>query len=168
MPPFAVAIEPLHEGTRRQAIALVGKIFPSQSLSERLSLRLIGTRWERVFQLFGIASGRFWTAMSGGAVVGTTGLYTMTDDPPGRIWLGWFCVDPAMRGKGVGKALLDFAAKTAAAEGHASVRLYTSTAPGEAAAQALYEREGYGLVRTEQPLLWRLAGVKKLIRERAL
>jgi GNAT superfamily N-acetyltransferase len=78
-----------------------------------------------------------------GRVLGTTGLYRYKKDAGEAVWVGWFCVDPKMRGRGIGQALIEHTVERAREAGFDRVRLYTSTDPNEEAAQRLYERNGF-------------------------
>jgi GNAT superfamily N-acetyltransferase len=162
---MAVTIEPFSESRRGQAIALVDRVFPSQSLMERLSLRLFATPQQWLLKLAGFSDGRFWLAVRDDDVVGTVGLYRRREDRSDALWLGWFCVAPEARGEGVGGRLLALAKGEARAADVNYLRLYTSTDPNERAAQDTYERAGLEVVRREQPLLWKFVGVERLIRQ---
>jgi len=96
------------------------------------------------------ANARYWCAVDkDGRVLGTTGLYETGKDQAEASWMGWMSVRPAYRGQGIGKMLVDFSKEQAAADGKQFLRLYTSSARGEAAAQGLYEREGLKVVGAE-------------------
>lgn len=168
--PGDIVIEPFSEDRRAEMIRLVDRIFPSQNLIERLSLRVFRTRWEWLLRLDGTRYGEFWLAIAEGRVVGTIGLYTTREDENEANWLGWFCVAPEQRGRGIGRMLMDFAIGKARESGRRYLRLYTSTDGNEAAAQQLYEAYGLPVVESETPLIWRLAGsdVSLLYRERDL
>jgi ribosomal protein S18 acetylase RimI-like enzyme len=163
-------IVPFEETRREEVIRLVDRVFPSQGLVERLSMRVFQTRWDWLLKRVGIRDGRFWLATKDDAVIGTVGLYSTPKDAASALWLGWFCVSPEARGQKVGQALIDFAVGKASAEERQFLRLYTSTDPNEAAAQSMYERNRFGLVGESRPLLWRFAAspVKLLFRERRL
>jgi GNAT superfamily N-acetyltransferase len=62
-------------------------------------------------------------------------------DRPYHLLLDNVVVDPAWRGRGVGRALLDLAESEARRRGHAEVRLYTHVLMTENI--ALYGRAGY-------------------------
>lgn len=95
---------------------------------------------------------RYWVARDPETreIIGTTGLYTYPDDP-GAVWLGWFSVDPACRGRGIGSQLLDLSIELARQSGATHLRLYTSDHPNEAAAQFLYEKKGLRVFAEEAP-----------------
>ena len=91
-----------------------------------------------------VTSARFWVAKDiKKGVLGTTGLYTHKGDQNEAIWLGWFCVDPDYRGKGLGSRLLDYSIKKAKKEGFDYLRLWTTSSPNEKMAQGLYESRGF-------------------------
>jgi len=160
-----IEIVPFDALKRRQATALVDRVFPSQSPIERLGLRLFQTRWQWLLRLCGIVDARFWLASERETVLGIVGLYEHRSNRHEALWLGWFAVAPEARGKGVGGRLLRHAINEARASGRRSLRLYTSTDPNEEAAQAVYERHGFRITSVTQPLTWVPFGVKKIIRE---
>lgn len=170
MAPDALSIEPFDPLRRDAVIRLVDAVFPSQSPIERLSMRVFQTRWDWLLGLGGIRNGRFWLAVEADRVLGTVGLYQTPKDAGTAYWLGWFCVSPEARGRRLGQRLIDFAVAETKVAGQQYLRLYTSTDPNEAAAQALYERNGFTLVAERRPLLWRLAGspIKLLYREKTI
>lgn len=65
-----------------------------------------------------------------------------------RFLLDGICVSPAARGKGVGSALLAAIEEEARARGYAHVRLDVIDTNWRA--KALYERLGYGVVKTDR------------------
>ena len=83
-------------------------------------------------------------------VLGTTGLYSRRNDEKVAYWLGWYCVDPKFRGKGIGSKLLDYTIKKAKERGKKYLRLYTSTSAGEEVAQQVYDRRGFRTIRREK------------------
>jgi ribosomal protein S18 acetylase RimI-like enzyme len=52
-------------------------------------------------------------------------------------------VDPKARGRRIGQALIEHTVARARDAGDKLIRLYTSTDPNEAAAQHLYEKNGF-------------------------
>lgn len=120
---------------------------------------------------------RYWLAVDQkGNVLGTTGLYETGKDQGEAAWLGWMSVRKEARGQGIGQKLVDFSVAQARAEGKQYLRLYTSTAKGEAAAQFLYDKNGFAVVGSEPHtiprVVQRLFGEKEplkiLFREREL
>jgi GNAT superfamily N-acetyltransferase len=131
------------------AWALVRRVFPRMGTIERLShvmlqrpgslaaralMRAAGIRDLRAFDVELDERGR---------VRATAGLYRYRADADDASWLAWFCVAPEARRRGLGQALLEHAERRSLELGHTVLRLYTSTDPNEAAAQRLYEKNGY-------------------------
>ena len=152
-----------------QAESLVRSVFPRMSLVERLSFLAIkrpanitgrllmwvaGVRDIDAFDVYVDDAGR---------VLGTTGLYRYSKDSHQASWVAWFCVDPEARGRGVGQALLEHTVERARRAGFRLIRLYTSTDPNEAAAQRLYERNGFAEIRRKKGIFSTL-----IFREKAL
>ena len=104
------------------------------SLAGRLLLYLAGVKDKVAFDV---------CVDEADVVLGTTGLYRYKKDFGEAVWVAWFCVDPKARGRGVGQALIDHTVLRAQNAGFNRIRLYTSTDPNEAAAQRLYERNGF-------------------------
>jgi len=133
----------------RDAESLVKSVFPSMTPLEQMSFIAI----KRPESL----GGRFLMWLAGvkskvsfdvyvdetGKILGTTGLYQYKNDAQEAVWVAWFCVDPKMRGKGIGQKLTEHTIRLAAKTGFKKVRLYTSTDPNEEAAQRLYEKNGF-------------------------
>lgn len=152
-----------------QAESLVRSVFPRMSLVERLSFLVI-KRPESI-------TGRLLMMIAGvealdafdvyvddaGRVLGTTGLYRYSRDSDQALWVSWFCVDPEARGSGVGQALLHHTVERARTAGFRRLRLYTSTDPNEAAAQRLYEKNGFTEIRRKKGIISTL-----IFREKAL
>ena len=152
-----------------EAKALVAKVFPYQSFTERISFWVYKHHDNRLMKwLLGLTGSmsvfRYWVALDeNNRICGTTGLYTDDDNDHESLWLSWFCVDPDVRGKGIGKQLIEFSIEEARRCGKKYLRLYTSDDPGEAAAQFLYEKYGFGVTRTEKK-----RGYMLIYREREL
>lgn len=79
-----------------------------------------------------------------------TVVFHAVDFPPSELYLETMAVSPAVRGKGHGGRLLEFADGEARRRGRRSVSLYCIR--DNLRARALYERHGYGVVRSED--LW--------------
>ncbi|WP_414543803.1 GNAT family N-acetyltransferase [Nostoc sp. CCY0012] len=147
-------IEPLSYATLDEAINLINKVFPSQTLFERatlafpLSLRKNSTITKIIFRILEITEVRYWVAVDEDCkrVIGTTGLYGYLKDIHEAYWLAWTCVSPTVRGQGIGSKLVDFSIEKARAEGKQFLRLYTSNSPDEAVAQILYQKRGFRLI----------------------
>ncbi len=151
-------ILPCRGESLKQAQALVKSVFRWMSPIEGLSFLLITHPRSRITRLLKAVSGikdvvafDVSTDVSG-RVLGTTGLYRYNRDAAEAVWVAWLCVDPNARGRGIGQALIDHTIKTAQSLGYQKIRLYTSTAPNEAAAQLLYEKNGFAQVGCKKGL----------------
>ncbi|MBI2068852.1 MAG: GNAT family N-acetyltransferase [Candidatus Yanofskybacteria bacterium] len=96
-------------------------------------------------------------------IAGVTGFYQRDIDPKDIAWLGWYCVDPQFRGKGYGREILEWTIDKAKEKGFTVLKLWTTTDPNEAAAQILYEKLGFTVVREEDS-----EGYRTLYREKKL
>ena len=161
-----IQIVKLEDPLIKKTDKLVSKVFPFRSLSERLTfwafknqnIRLV----KKLIKFFGVSSlSNFWVAIDeNNNVVGTTGIYTYVKDENEAIWLAWFCVAPEQRGKGIGKQLMEHSINMAKGFNKKYFRLYTSSDPNEAAAQNLYEKYGFKVIKKEKKLFF-----TKIIRE---
>ncbi len=155
-------IVPMTRETVHAAKALVDRVFPHQSPTERLFF----WAWERRGQpavRFGLAVagvtdiGDFWLALNDeGAVLGTVGLYRYRKDSDEAVWLSWYCASPEARGQGVGARLLDFAIDKAKESGARYLRLYTGDDAIMAKAQDVYESRGLQVYETRNRVFYRL------------
>lgn len=94
---------------------------------------------------------RYWVIKLHDAVVGTTGLYSLKEDYPDAVWVGWFCLEntPEVRGHGYGKAMIAFTIEQARAAGARIVKLYTSDMSEESTTQHVYQKAGLVVVGEE-------------------
>lgn len=149
-------IQPLSQTTISSAIQLTNIVFPHQNLLEKASFAFrlsLMSGWlpKLLLRVMSIDEARYWVALSEDVdTLGVTGLYKYIKDEDNSLWLGWTCVAPTARGKGVGGMLLDFAIAKASNEGKKFLRLYTSNDPNESAAQHLYERRGLRVVGVQK------------------
>ncbi|MBI5380263.1 MAG: GNAT family N-acetyltransferase [Opitutae bacterium] len=91
----------------------------------------------------GLVTVRAWTThLAGGPVSGLATLYGYREQPE-ELWLAWFGLLPAVRGRGVGAQLLDWLIGYAQAQGKRTMRLWTTDEPEYAKAMALYTRRGF-------------------------
>ena len=162
-----IKIENLKKSTLIPAVDLVNSVFPEQgddpaiiSLAASLNMKTCG---EFLLKKEGVSFLRYWTARKnkGRRVAGVIGLYCHKKDEKTADWLGWFCVTPKMRKKGVGKALLLFAIKTARKRKKKFLRLWTSNYQKEAIAHKMYEKYGFVKLPKEE----RLGYLKKIYYE---
>ncbi len=147
-----VIIQHLTEKTAEQAIILTEKIFPINYVEPRESIeasldpknfekfnkKLVEELQEPPTRVL-----LYWVAFEKDSVVGITGIYERVGDPLDLCWLGWYCVDPVYRGKGIGTALLDFTLDWARSKGRKTMMLYTSTDPAESLAHEMYLQRGF-------------------------
>jgi ribosomal protein S18 acetylase RimI-like enzyme len=157
-------IKPLTPAKLKEAMQLLNKAFPYESMSLAASLFPDRLLYKITFLVARVTQLNYWVAIdeTSQKVIGTTGLYCYKKDETEAYWLAMFCVDPAFRGQGIGKKLLNFSIDKARADGKKFLRLYTSNAPNEAAAQILYEKCGF--VITGEKKIWGLP-YKKIYRE---
>ncbi len=153
------SIEPLSRSTIRESIKLVKRILPEQGL-ENVSIAFnaslafeesgIKTLFYRfLLNSYGINELHYWVVIheKSQSVVGTTGLYCHSKDTHEADWVGWMCVHPDFRGHGIGSKLVNFSITKAKERGKKYLRLYTSDDPNEAAANRIYEREGFRIFK---------------------
>lgn len=109
-------------------------------------------RFEEEMRTNGIKTQKYWVATKSKKshdVAGITGLETKNADLDDVAWLGWFGVTPKYRGKGYGRSLLKKTISKARGIGFDRLRLWTTTAPTEIAAQDMYEEFGFRLTGDE-------------------
>ncbi len=92
---------------------------------------------------------RLWIAEDGDRVVGCIAI---VEAAPARAQLRWFLVDPAARGRGLGRRLLGLAVAFCEESGYGTVFLWTVGAL--AAAARLYRAAGFRLAETKPARLW--------------
>lgn len=92
---------------------------------------------------------RLWVAERDGAVAGCIAIAAQ---PDGSAQLRWFLVDPACRGAGIGRMLLDEALAFCRAGGFPSVFLLTMK--GLEAAAHLYRSAGFRVTREDANVRW--------------
>lgn len=83
-------------------------------------------------------------------VVGTTGLYSYPeDDKKGITWLGWYCVDPDFRNKGIGTKLLDFSIQKAKEMKKSKLRIWTVDDFSLKKSFDMYKRRGFKIINLQ-------------------
>lgn len=92
---------------------------------------------------------RIWIAEREGGIVGCIAILSVDDD---IAQLRWFLVDPAVRGTGLGRRLIDEALSFCRAAGYAHVFLWTMA--GLAAAAHLYRSYGFEITHQETVERW--------------
>jgi len=147
-----VRIVELNDTLIPQAKALVSRVFPEQSFDERISFWVYTRRRSKIMKFFLNIYGsmgiyQYWVALDeNDKICGITGIYSVNRDVHDSIWLSWFCVDPEMRKKGIGRLLIEFSINIAKSLGKKYLRLYTSDDPNEKAAQGLYDKYDFKIV----------------------
>lgn len=92
---------------------------------------------------------KYFVLIENEKIVGTTGIYTNESDKDSASWLAWFCISYEKREKGLGSKLLEFSIDKAKKENKKFMRLYTSDHPNEVAANRLYDKRGFKLIKKE-------------------
>lgn len=151
----------------KQAEKLANKIFNDEDSKPSKELRastseVAFTKYQDKYDS-DIKNLDYFVAIDNKKVVGLIGLYTTNCDFQDTAWIGWYCVDPKQRGKGIGKSLLDFVISKAKEVNKKYLALYTSTDESERAAQVVYEKYGFHITHTEKK-----AGYDLLFRRKTL
>jgi GNAT superfamily N-acetyltransferase len=151
-----IKIDPLSEKTLTSACKLTLDVFhpnindkdyPPKWLKASLKPEIN----KELYLEFDIMSLKYWVALdTNNRVFGIIGLYTLSYDEKEAYWLGWYCVDPKSRGKGVGKLLLNFVISKAKKDGKKWLRLYTSNEPNERRANEIYDKLGFKLIKNKK------------------
>ncbi|HVZ41086.1 MAG TPA: GNAT family N-acetyltransferase [Candidatus Kapabacteria bacterium] len=92
---------------------------------------------------------RIWIAERDGSIVGAVAIVAATD---GMAQLRWFLVDPAVRGAGLGRRLLEEAVAFARDQGYSGIILWTVSALRAAA--HLYTSVGFRKMESIAARLW--------------
>lgn len=135
---------------------LLKTIFSNKTLTERFSITIYNHKDKffirKLIDIFGYKTLDYWVAVdtNNNKLVGTTGLYSMKSEPENVGWLGWFCVHPDYRNKGIGNLLLDFIENYSRKENKAYLKLYTADVDSMKQAQILYEKRNYKIIKTEK------------------
>jgi putative acetyltransferase len=91
--------------------------------------------------LFTITGSTYYVAEANGTVLGGAGIYPSMGLPPGTGELVKMYLNPASRGKGIGKKLMERCLRFARDQGYKSV--YLETLPQLSKAVAVYEAFGF-------------------------
>ncbi len=143
-----IQIIPVSAETIDPALNLIHQIFPHTTPEEDpdlwFKMSIDPEKYTDKIRENGCRDVRYFVALNKetNQVIGTTGLYHLNKDLPGTVWLGWFCVDPNFRRKGIGRYMLGWTIDKAKSEGESTLKLYTS--PKESPeAQILYDKFGF-------------------------
>jgi ribosomal protein S18 acetylase RimI-like enzyme len=145
-------IEVLEADRLDSATVLRDSIFKSMTIEEALSLKayVYKAEYEDWYSESGITALYSWVLVETAAdkVVGLTGLYTEEDDDEETCWLGWFCVDPNYRKRGLGQALLSLSISEAKRMEKVRLKLYTYNSEEFWDAIKLYQSFGFRVLDT--------------------
>lgn len=92
---------------------------------------------------------RIWIVEAANQVCGSIALVKRSSDV---AQLRWFLLDPALRGKGIGKQLMELLLEFAREQHYRRIELWTIT--GLPAASGLYRRYGFELVEEKSSQPW--------------
>jgi putative acetyltransferase len=134
--PDAIVIEPAHEADAPAIIALIGRVFAEYGFTWNPT-----TEVPDLFDLdrhYGGEAGAFWVARLDGRVVGSVGVERL---PDGRAELHRLYLDATLRGRGVGRALVEAVLAWCRRAGIAHLTLWSDTRFERA--HGLYEGMGF-------------------------
>lgn len=148
-----VKLRPLSKERLPDAIAAAQRIFTepadTKAIARDYEMSLNPEMHQEELAENGFNSLKYWfvnKTKKSGEIVGITGLETRLGDPEDMAWLGWFGVVPEARGKGFGRAILKKTIAKARSIGFERLRLWTTAAPSEIAAQDMYEDFDFRLI----------------------
>lgn len=96
---------------------------------------------DKMFDTFNIKGAEYWVVECNGEIMGGGGFYPTKGLPEGYAELSKFHFRPALRGKGIGKRLLQLIERRAIKAGY--THLYIVSYPQFGNAVAMYEKYGY-------------------------
>lgn len=146
-----LTIEPVSIKNIEQAQKLLELVFPycktrKYPPEQSVYLSMIGD--VNYLKEENISSEEFFVATNNGEeILGTTGLTVYQRQSPFTCWLGWFCVNPDFRKKGLGGQILSWTLQRAKEKGFKNLKVETSDHENEAGAQLLYESFGINVFR---------------------
>ena len=138
---MVLEIKPLSIETLEQAITLANAVFPQDNPEIALRASLDREAYIPFYQEQNLRTLEYWAGLDDKNVIGTIGLFSLDDDYREAAWVGWFCVHPDYKGRGIGKKLLEFAIQEAQQRGNTYLRLSTKTENKDA--HRLYQRRGF-------------------------
>jgi putative acetyltransferase len=97
-----------------------------------------------LFKLFGVEGSVYFIAESEGRIVGGCGIYPTPDLPEGCAELVKFYLLPELRGKGIGKILMDKAFESARQMGYRQI--YLESMPELSKAIGMYQKSGFRFI----------------------
>jgi uncharacterized protein YhfF/GNAT superfamily N-acetyltransferase len=157
--PFEAALHPVDCGPRIVPGWLPGAIGAIAAMHARFYAREhgFGVRFEAKVAAecaefcarFDPARDGLWLLVDGGRILGSI---VIDGTDPAGAHLRWFIVDDGLRGRGLGRRMIDAAMDFCRRTGSRSV--YLTTFAGLDAARALYERQGFRLVAEADGATW--------------
>jgi GNAT superfamily N-acetyltransferase len=87
---------------------------------------------------------KYFVAVEDKKIIGTIGYYMHLKDWLVANWVGWFCVDPNYRRKGIGDRLFSFITDLTKKQGKKYLRLFTVPSKDKEA-QRFYKERGFKL-----------------------
>jgi ribosomal protein S18 acetylase RimI-like enzyme len=143
-----IKIKKLTERHLKDAKALANSVFRYEKIPPGVALEASLDKQKLKIMNLGeknkISTLEYFIAVDGKEkLLGISGLYSLDKDKENTYWLGWYCVDPKHRGKGIGGKLLDFAIRKARNRGKKFLRLYTSPSDDSKKALKVYDSRGF-------------------------
>ena len=111
----------------------------------------VATELSEFLQRYDEKSDGLWLATVNGRVEGAIALDGLSVENDG-VHLRWFIISDVLRGKGVGKELMDSAIRFCKSKGYQKTYLWTFE--GLDAARHLYETSGFRLVKQQNGIQW--------------
>ncbi len=157
-------IKPLSNETLEETIRLVGTHFSYSTLEpydEAFRASLEPEKYQEFLKGINITDIKYVVAVEDNpegnkTLAGVTGLYHTTPEydfykacipegvPIDKIaWVGYTIVNPEFRGRGISRMLLEHIIDDARRSDHKLLRMWTTSKPDEATAQALYDSLGF-------------------------
>lgn len=146
-----IRFERLSQERLEEALVIIGVTFPDSlaAVTDIYKTSLENNKEDEHWKTRRILE--YWMAIDTvtNNIVGLTGFYQLTKHTTDEIWLGWYAVDPKVRGNGIGRKILEWTIGEARKRGYVYFRLWTTTDPGEAVAQKLYDSMGLNIYKKE-------------------
>lgn len=142
----------LRPGDLGRLIALHGTAYEDGDAHFGLVFEAFVAQTVAEFILGNRGAGRIWFAEAGDRLLATAAMVERREGQMVRGQLRWIVADPAARGRGIGKALIDRAMRYARDQGYAEV--FLETTDGLDASMAIYRKLGFEVVSRERQALW--------------
>lgn len=142
-------IVPLSKKTLESAMKLVNLCFPVKMKNEDSDSLLQASLGLKNITIVDkkCVFVKYWVIVNNKKVIGVVGLSGNKGTINKEYWLDYLCVEPHLRRKGIGNKLLNFAINKAREDGKKYVRILTTESSDEAAAQFLYEKTGFKIIK---------------------